>query len=280
MRELLDRYDVRPTKALGQNFVIDPNTIRKITALAELEPSDRVLEIGAGAGSLTYGLAATGASITALEFDRKLVQLLSETVGAEPNVTIVDGDAMRFDYGTVDANKIVGNLPYNIATPLVLNALEQAPQVEDIVVMTQREVGERMAAAPGSKAYGQMTVLIAFHASAAVAARISRRVFFPVPNVDSVVVRIRRDPVLRGVEYRPFKTVVKAGFAQRRKTLRNNLLAVAPADAVEGALAAAGIPAAARAETVSLEGFINTVNNLLTTEGVRLDTFRDDSDTH
>ncbi len=263
LRELLDEHGVRPSKSLGQNFVIDPNTIRKVVAASGVGPEDRVLEIGAGAGSLTLGLAAAARHVTAVEFDRGLHPVLAETLRGVDNVEVVHRDATKLDWREVDADALVANLPYNIATPLVLDALAGAPSLRTLTVMTQREAGERLAASPGSKAYGHVSVVVAFHASAAVAAPISRRVFYPEPNVDSVLVRlVRREPPLADPE-RLF-ALTRAAFSQRRKTLRNSLTAVAgDAGRIEDALRAVGIAPTARPEELGLDLWLALESELL-----------------
>lgn len=260
LREVLDDRGIRPTKALGQNFVIDPNTIRKVVEVAAVTPRDRVLEIGAGAGSLTLGLAAAAKQVIAVEFDRRLLPVLDETLAGADNVEVIAADAMTLPLAELRATKLVANLPYNIAVPVVVRVLEEAPQITDLMVMTQREVGERLAAHPGSKAYGQVSVLVRYFGQATVAAKVSRRAFFPVPGVDSVLVRIeRREPPRVGPEQ--LFPVVRAAFGQRRKTVRNALMS-AGFHAAEAALAGAGIDPSARAESLRLEDFVAVVNAL------------------
>jgi 16S rRNA (adenine1518-N6/adenine1519-N6)-dimethyltransferase len=256
LRELLDRHGVRPSKSLGQNFVIDPNTIRKVVTVSGVGPGDRVLEIGAGAGSLTLGLAGAAGHVTALEFDRALHPVLAETLAGVGNVDVVHRDATKLDWGRVDASALVANLPYNIATPLVLDALAGAPALRTLTVMTQREAGERLTARPGSKAYGHVSVVAAYYATASVAAPVSRKVFYPEPNVDSVLVRlVRRDPAPDDPG-RLFE-VTRAAFAQRRKTLRNSLISLAgDAERAEDALRAAGIAPTARPEELGLDAWL------------------------
>ncbi|HEX2058894.1 MAG TPA: 16S rRNA (adenine(1518)-N(6)/adenine(1519)-N(6))-dimethyltransferase RsmA [Actinomycetota bacterium] len=263
LREVLDRHGVRPSKSLGQNFVIDPNTIRKVVAVSGIGPGDRVLEIGAGAGSLTLGLAGAAAHVTALEFDRALHPVLADTLAGVDNVEVVHRDATKLDWAEVDATALVANLPYNIATPLVLEALAGAPALRTLTVMTQREAGERLAAEPGSKTYGHVSVVVAFYAAATIAAPVSRRVFYPEPNVDSVLVRLaRRDPPLDDPA-RLFE-VTRAAFAQRRKTLRNSLASLTgDAGRAEDALRAAGIAPTARPEELGLEAWLALERELL-----------------
>ncbi len=261
LRAAFEARGVRPTKALGQNFVIDPNTIRKVVDIAGVGPRDRVLEIGAGAGSLTLGLAAAAAKVTAIEFDRRLLPVLDEMLAGVTNVEVVAADALRTDLAVIDAGILVANLPYNIAVPVVMRVLEQASSIETLVVMTQREVGERLVAGPGSKTYGQVSVIVRYFAEASLAAKVSRRAFWPVPNVDSVLVRlVRREPpadVSRPVLFQ----VVKAAFAQRRKTLRNALVS-AGFEGIEEAMAAAGLAASVRAEDLELADFVRLVQCL------------------
>ncbi|MEA2451621.1 MAG: rRNA (adenine1518-N6/adenine1519-N6)-dimethyltransferase [Actinomycetota bacterium] len=262
VRELLAEHGADPKRSLGQNFVIDPNTIRKVCDVSHIETTDRVLEIGAGCGSLTLGLAAKAAHVIGVEIDDKLIHLLRDSFADVPNVSIVHADALSMPLADVDATVMVGNLPYNIATLLVLRALEEAPQIARITAMTQKEVGERLAAVPGSKSYGQTSVMVRYFGRAEVVAQISRRAFFPVPNVDSVVVQVTREPS-PDVEHAALSRVVKAAFSQRRKTLRNTLGALggtpaATAEVLEGA----GISPGARAEELSLEDFVTITKAL------------------
>ena len=221
---------------------------------------DRVLEVGAGLGSLTVALAAEGADVLAVELDRALAPALAEVLGAAPRVRVETGDAMRLDWAGLLAGggwKRVSNLPYNIAVPLIVEMLEGVPQIVSFLVMIQREVGERLAAAPGDASYGAVSVRVAYRAKASVVRRVPASVFWPRPNVDSVLVRIERraaPPVAVDPE-RLFR-VVGAGFAERRKTMRNALrrLGLSAADA-DDALARCGIGPRARAEELSLEDF-------------------------
>ena len=255
IRELLKLHRVMLTKSLGQNFVIDPNTIRKVVDVAEVESTDRVLEIGAGAGSLTLELARRAERVTALEIDERLKPVLEDTIGDVANVSLVYGDVLSVDLTSFGATKVVANLPYNIAAQTVIKLLQEAPDVDTICVMTQREVGERLAAAPGSKAYGLSTVLVGFYAEASVASRISRNVFFPAPSVDSVLVRItRKERVPIEIEDR-YVAVCRAAFAQRRKNVRNSLSSIADVAEVERALTAASIAPTARPETLGVSEF-------------------------
>ncbi len=256
LREVLAKHGFTPRKSLGQNFVIDPNTIRKIVEVSGVSAADRALEIGAGAGSLTLALAGVAGSVVAVEMDPRLVPVMAETLGPIGNVEAIWGDALRLPLGGFGATVLVANLPYNVATPVVLRVLDEAPKIRRLTVMTQREAGERLVAAPGSKVYGQVSVKVAFFGDARIVAPVSRQAFFPVPNVDSVLVRIdrTRDASLEDREW--LFTVIRAGFSQRRKTLRNALASIATVDEAATALAAAGIAPTARAEEIDVDTFI------------------------
>ena len=256
--ELMSAYGLRPSRALGQNFVADPNTVRRIARLSGAGPGAQVLEIGAGLGSLTLALAETGADVVAVETDRHLMPALRSVV--EPaGVTVVEGDALTMDLAALLAQhgagrwSLVANLPYNVATPLVLRTLVEVPAVTDLLVMVQREVGERMAAGPGDAGYGSVSVRIAYFARSEVVGRVPATVFVPRPRVESVLVRMERlpapavDPGL--VSYALLAQVVKAGFGQRRKMLRRSLAGVVDPAAFERA----GVRPDARAEELALE---------------------------
>ncbi|HVF14008.1 MAG TPA: 16S rRNA (adenine(1518)-N(6)/adenine(1519)-N(6))-dimethyltransferase RsmA [Acidimicrobiales bacterium] len=253
IRRLLDEHGLRPSRARGQNFVADPNTVRRIARLAGVGPGDRVLEIGGGLGSLTLALAETGAAVTTVEVDRGLVLVLRSVV--EPaGVTVVEADAMRLDWnGLLGAGTwvLVANLPYNVATPLVADILDRVPAISRLLVMVQREVAERMAAGPGDEAYGAVSVKVAYWATASVAGLVPATVFVPSPNVESALVRIeRRETPAVGPEVDPDRlfALVGAGFGQRRKMLRRALAGVVTPDA----FAAAGVNPEARAEELDV----------------------------
>ena len=262
IQALLAEHDLRPSRALGQNFVADGNTVRRIARLAGVGPGTQVVEIGAGLGSLTLALAETGASVTAVEVDRHVVPVLRSQV--EPlGVRVVEADALRVDWDELlgpapgpDAPApwtLVANLPYNVAVPLVIGVLEKAPQVASLLVMVQREVGERLAAGAGDEAYGAVSVKVAYWAEASVVGRVPATVFIPRPKVESVLVRLDRRPRPAGaagsVAYGRLFEVVRAGFGQRRKMLRRSLDGVV----TPGAFEAAGVAPTARAEELDLE---------------------------
>jgi 16S rRNA (adenine1518-N6/adenine1519-N6)-dimethyltransferase len=253
--ELLARHDLAPSRALGQNFVVDPNTVRRIVRLAGIGPGDHVVEVGAGLGSLTLELAATGAHVVAIERDRHLMPALREVLEGAGDVDLVEADALTLDWSAALAAAprwvLVANLPYNVATPLVLDLLDGVPAIERFLVMVQREVGERLAAGPGTKAYGIPSVKVAYWATAEVAGKVSREVFLPKPKVDSVLVRITRRPGGPATSADPVRLfeLVRTGFGHRRKMLRGALAGLVDAAAFE----AAGVEPAARAEELTVE---------------------------
>jgi 16S rRNA (adenine1518-N6/adenine1519-N6)-dimethyltransferase len=252
--DLLERHGIRPSRALGQNFVVDPNTVRRIVRLAGVEPGDRVIEVGAGLGALTLGLVEAGGSVTAVEMDRHLLPVLDEVLaGVEPRPRVVHGDALELDWPTVlegaDDWHLVANLPYNVATPLVLDVLDHVPAVTQLFVMVQREVGERLVAAPGTKAYGIPSVKVAYWADAAVVGHVGPNVFLPKPRVDSALVRItRRSKPPTDADPDELFALVRAGFGHRRKMLRGALAGLVDADR----FARAGISPEARAEQLTV----------------------------
>jgi 16S rRNA (adenine1518-N6/adenine1519-N6)-dimethyltransferase len=257
-RALLAEHGLRPSRALGQNFLVDPNTARRIARLAGVEPGTQVLEIGPGLGSLTVALAGAGARVLALELDRHLVPVLTQVV-AGLDVTVEQGDALEWEYASRLRGgpwMCVSNLPYNIATPVVLRVLEEAPTVQRVVVMVQREVGERLVAPPGSRTYGAVSVKVAFHATAQLVGRVPASVFVPRPNVESVLVQLDRRAVapVDVPSYDDLFAIVRAGFAHRRKMLRKGL---APLFGLrtEAVLTTAGVAPTARAESLDLDAW-------------------------
>ncbi len=256
----MDRHGLDPSRALGQNFLCDPGTIDKIVRLAGVEEGDHVVEIGPGLGSLTLALAEAGAVVVAVELDRYLVPVLREVVdgvGRSP-VIVIEHDAMTLDWdaalgdvaGANTSWSVVANLPYNVATPLVLDLLAAQPRFDRWLVMVQREVGERLAAGPGTKAYGIPSVLTAYWGTARVVASVPPQVFLPQPNVDSALVRIDRhtEPPI-DAPFTAVERLVRAGFGQRRKMLRRSLSAFLDSDQIE----AAGVAPTARAEELTLD---------------------------
>ncbi|MEZ5375314.1 MAG: 16S rRNA (adenine(1518)-N(6)/adenine(1519)-N(6))-dimethyltransferase RsmA [Acidimicrobiales bacterium] len=252
IRELLDRHDLAPSRALGQNFLCDPSMVDKIVRLAAVRPGDRVVEIGPGLGSLTLGLATAGASVLAVEIDRYLVPVLAEVV-AGLDVDIRNADAMTLDWDAElgdDTWAVVANLPYNVATPLILDLLVAQPQLQRWVVMVQREVGERLAAEPGDKACGIPSAMVAYFGTASVVGNVPPQLFLPQPKVESVLVRIDRSPTPRvDAPFERFNELVRAGFGQRRKMLRRSLAPLLDVDQI----VEAGVEPTARPEELTLE---------------------------
>lgn len=251
--DLLRRHDVRPRRSLGQHFVIDPNTVSRVVRLAGVVPGERIVEIGAGCGALTVALADAGADVLAIEVDRRLLGALAE-VTAGRAVTVLGADATdlgswaprlaidRGAAGTCDRWKLVANLPYNVATPLVLDVLDEVPQIRHIVVMVQREVAERLAAPPGHRAYGLPSLKVACWAAAEVLGRVPPTVFWPRPRVESALLEIRRLPEPAAANAGELYRLAQKAFAQRRKMLRSSLRGVVEPAAFE----AAGVDPSAR----------------------------------
>jgi 16S rRNA (adenine1518-N6/adenine1519-N6)-dimethyltransferase len=250
---------VRPRKSLGQHFLVDPNLARSIVRWAGIGSSDRVLEIGAGLGSLTVELARTAERVLAIEIDPAAASALRDVTGDLGNVEVTVADAMSLHWPSVLGEgewKMVSNLPYNVAVPVVLDLLGTAPQIRKFTVMVQREVGERLAAGPGEDQYGAVSVRVAYHAEARTMRRVPPSVFWPEPNVESVVVGlVRRPPPVSTQPERLFR-VVAEGFAQRRKTMRNALVRLGlDRPSAEAALAACGLAPNVRAERLGLPEF-------------------------
>lgn len=250
---LLEDEGLGPSRALGQNFVVDANTVRRIARIADLAPGAPVVEIGAGLGSLTLALVETGAEVTAVEIDRHLLPVLRRIV--EPHgVRVVAGDALELDWSSVlaghDRWDLVANLPYNVATPLVLDLLDDVPAIGRMLVMVQREAGERLAASVGDPAYGIPSVKVAYWATAQVVGRVPATVFVPRPKVESALVRITRRPApATDADPERLFALVRAGFGQRRKMLRRSLAGLVTPEA----FAAAGVRPEARAEELGVE---------------------------
>lgn len=251
---LLNNYGLAPRRAFGQNFVVDPNTVRKIARLADVREGDFVLEIGAGLGSLTLALAETGAEIVAVEIDNGLVEVLRENTASLPNVEIIHGDAMQLDWKPLLTKSkhwhVVANLPYNLATPIVADILDGLFQVDHLLVMVQSEVADRLVAQVGSGAYGAVSVKIDYWATAKIVGAVPATVFFPQPRVESALVDIRRrdEPGVAQVVSGELFALVRAGFAKRRKMLRRALVDIAlPED-----FASAAVNPESRAEELDL----------------------------
>ena len=261
IRRLAQASDLSPSKSKGQNFVIDANTVRKIVNLSGTEAGESVVEVGPGFGSLTIGLAAAGCRVTAIEIDPRLARALSATVMERvPNadLSVVEADALSVDSVPKDVVSLVANLPYNVAVPVLIHLLEIHPGFRRVLVMVQAEVGWRLAAAPGSEHYGAPSVKVAWWGEWAVESTISRRVFWPEPRVDSVLVgmRSRSTPGDDDLRKRVF-SLVDSGFRTRRKMSRQALSEVfGSASAASEAIAAAGLNPESRCETWSLDDFV------------------------
>jgi len=258
---LLNEHGLHPSRALGQNFVVDPNTVRRIARLAAVGPGDQVLEIGAGLGSLTLALVETGATVIALEVDRYLIPPLTSVLGAT-TVRVVHADALSADYTSIlndTPTVVVANLPYNVATPVVVHLLETEPLIERMLVMVQKEVGERLAAQAGDEAYGAVSLRVAYFADATVVGKVSPSVFVPKPKVDSVLVslvrrgRVRVDPAV--VTEEELFSVIRLAFGQRRKMLRRSLAGWTS----EGVFERSGVAETRRPEELTLEEFASLV---------------------
>ena len=262
IRDLAELLDVTPTKKLGQNFVHDGNTVRRIVQTAGVQPGETVLEIGPGLGSLTLGLLESGASVVAVEIDRRLAEQLPHTVSImQPGrpLTVVHDDALRVTELPGEPVRLVANLPYNVSVPVLLHLLEHFPSLRAGIVMVQAEVGHRLAADPGSKVYGAPSVKAAWYGNWRRAGQVSRMVFWPVPNVDSVLVGFERDEEPgTEAERRATFALVDAAFQQRRKMLRQALSGVlgGSSAAAAAALERAGVDPQTRGEQLRVEDFL------------------------
>lgn len=277
IRDLAGRLGVRPTKTLGQNFLHDGGTVRKIVRIAGLKPGERVVEVGPGLGSLTLGLVEAGASVVAIEIDRLLAGQIAETVRArfpDADFEVVLSDALEVTtLPGAPPTALVANLPYNVAVPVLLTMLERFGSLERVLVMVQAEVADRIAAVPGSKIYGIPSVKAAWYASARRAGTIGRNVFWPAPNVDSALVYLeRREPPSTTASREQVFKVVDTAFAQRRKTLRAALSGLfGSGAAAEAALRAAGVDPSARGETLVVEQFARIAEQLDTPQSAEGD---------
>jgi 16S rRNA (adenine1518-N6/adenine1519-N6)-dimethyltransferase len=275
VRDLADLLDVTPTKKLGQNFVIDANTVRRIVRVAGVQPGDTVVEVGPGLGSLTLGLLEADARVVAVEIDKRLAAQLPLTVAQLTDVsgtdasgtgasivdrlTVIRADALQLAELPLAPNRLVANLPYNVSVPVLLHMLEHFESIRAGVVMVQAEVGQRMAAVPGSKIYGGPSVKAAWYGTWRIAGQVSRQVFWPVPNVDSILVAFERhdsEPGDAALRRRTFE-LVDAAFQQRRKMLRQSLSVVyGDAQAASVALESAGLAPTGRGEALTVADFV------------------------
>jgi 16S rRNA (adenine1518-N6/adenine1519-N6)-dimethyltransferase len=270
IRDLAEQLELQPTKKLGQNFVVDGNTVRRIVRIAGVEPGDEVLEVGPGLGSLTLGLLEAGARVTAVEIDPRLAARLPLTVAesapdAADRLTVITDDAMKVAEPPGAPTRLVANLPYNVSVPVLLHLLQTVPSLQTALVMVQAEVGQRIAAQPpspgrpGSKVYGSPSVKAAWYGRWSTAGQVSRQVFWPVPNVDSILVSFQRSAALPGSEAERAEVfaLVDGAFGQRRKMLRQALAEQLGGSAAASArLEAAGIDPTLRGEQLSMLDFL------------------------
>ena len=270
-KRIVQENQIRFQKKFGQNFLIDPHVLAKITAAADLSGDEIVVEVGPGIGTLTQELAEGAGRVIAVEIDRHLCEVLESTLAPYPNVTVINRDILEVETeelaalcGVQDGDapvKMVANLPYNITSPLVMKILEEAPFVTEMVLMLQEEVARRMQAEPGTKEYGSLSVAVQYYATAEIAAFVPQNCFYPRPNVGSCVISLKRrkEPAAKVSDEKKFFSIVRAAFNQRRKTLLNSLSNGLSEhftkEQVQAALEAAGIDPARRGETLNINEF-------------------------
>ena len=260
------RFDIKMSKKLGQNFLIKRGIVDEIVHAAELTPGEPVLEVGPGIGTLTQGLAQSGADVTAIELDRHLLEVLDTTLASYDNVRIIHGDVLKLDVPSIMNHKpfkVVANLPYYITTPIIMSLLESKLPIERLVVMVQKEVALRMVAKPGTKDYGALSVAVQYYTKPDIVLDVPPKSFLPAPAVTSSVIRcvLRDKPPVDVVDEKLFFRVVKAGFAQRRKTFANTMKTTGLSkDRIEELLAKANIDGQRRGETFTLQEFADVAN--------------------
>ena len=260
------RFDIKMSKKLGQNFLIKRGIVDEIVKAADLQEGEPVLEIGPGIGTLTQGLAQSGANVTAIELDTRLLEVLDTTLAQYSNVTIVHGDVLKLDVPSIMNNepfKVVANLPYYITTPLIMSLLESRLPIERLVVMVHKEVALRMVAKPGTKDYGALSVAVQYYTKPDIVLDVPPKSFLPAPAVTSSVIRcvLRDKPPVDVIDEKLFFRVVKAGFAQRRKTFANTMKTTGLSkDRIEELLAKANIDGQRRGETFTLQEFADVAN--------------------
>ncbi|WP_044340635.1 16S rRNA (adenine(1518)-N(6)/adenine(1519)-N(6))-dimethyltransferase RsmA [Rossellomorea aquimaris] len=269
-KEILGKYGFSFKKSLGQNFLIDPNILRNITEYAGLSEKTAAIEIGPGIGALTEHLARTSGKVVAFEIDQRLIPILDDTLSPYKNVKIINEDILEADVEAI-INKefegfedimVVANLPYYVTTPIILKLLMERLPIRGICVMLQKEVGDRISAQPGTKAYGSLSIAIQYYTEAEMVMTVPKTVFMPQPNVDSAVIRLtkREKPPVEVISEDFFFTVTRSSFAQRRKTILNNLSSQLPQgkekkDLILEALSAAGVEPTRRGETLTIQEF-------------------------
>ncbi|GGH39804.1 16S rRNA (adenine(1518)-N(6)/adenine(1519)-N(6))-dimethyltransferase RsmA [Paenibacillus segetis] len=276
-KEIISRHGFKFKKSLGQNFLIDQNILSKIVAAAGLDKSKGALEIGPGIGALTEKLAQEAGKVAAVEIDQRLIPILREVLEPYPQINVIHGDVLKLDlrslfeteFGDVSGVSVVANLPYYVTTPILMKLLEEKLPLEHIVVMIQKEVAERMAASPGGKEYGSLSIAVQYYSEPELICKVPHTVFIPQPNVESAVIRlsVRQEPPVQVDDEGFFFEVVQSSFTQRRKTIANNLKSrFFPGEGrekLELLLADAEIEPTRRAETLSLEEFARLSNVLL-----------------
>lgn len=267
--QLLKKHGFRMTKSLGQNFLIDGNIIENIVLASGASEKDLVIEVGPGIGALTYPLSQVAKKVIAIEIDEKAIPLLQENIGICDNVEIINKDFLKIDLlslvegerekGTYENIVFVGNLPYYITTPIIMKILESRVQAKSLTIMVQKEVGERIIGKPSTKAYGSLSIAIGYYCDVTLVTQVSKEVFMPKPNVDSIVIRldINQEPAIKVKDELLFFKVVKGGFAQRRKTLLNSLgtLGLMEKAELEILLQEVGIDPKRRGETLTIEEY-------------------------
>lgn len=267
-RYILQRFGLHMSKRLGQNFLVDAGIVQGIVAAADIKQGDRVLEIGPGIGTLTQALCEAGADVTCVELDKRLPEILSHTLEAYDNVRVIQGDILKVNILEIMGDepfKVVANLPYYITTPIIMALLEKHLPITDIVVMVQKEVAQRMAAEPGGKTYGALSVAVQYYTVPQIALYVPPRSFMPPPEVDSVVVdcKVRTNPAVDLIDEKMFFRVVKAAFGQRRKTLNNALKSVGvDKNIIADVLTKAGVETTRRGETLTMDEFA-AISNIL-----------------
>lgn len=260
------RFDIKMSKKLGQNFLIKRGIVDEIVHAAELTPGEPVLEVGPGIGTLTQGLAQSGADVTAIELDRRLLEVLDTTLASYDNVRIIHGDVLKLDVPSIMNHKpfkVVANLPYYITTPIIMSLLESKLPIERLVVMVQKEVALRMVAKPGTKDYGALSVAVQYYTEPDIVLDVPPKSFLPAPAVTSSVIRcvLRDKPPVDVIDEKLFFRAVKAGFAQRRKTFSNTMKTTGLSkDRIEELLAKANIDGQRRGETFTLQEFADVAN--------------------
>lgn len=273
IKYIMEKYSFKFSKGLGQNFIIDENIVEKILNGADISENDFILEVGPGIGVMTKAMAKRAKKVVAVEIDSTLIPVLDETLAETDNVKIINEDILKLDINKVIeeefngvAPKVIANLPYYVTTPIIMRFLEESISVEDIVVMIQKEVGERIEASPNSKVYGALSVVIQYYSDPTIVAKVPRTVFMPQPNVDSIVVRLNilKSPRVELLDKEIFFKTVKAAFSMRRKTLLNTISAGFSMDkeSVKNIFEKANIDYKRRGESLSIHEFAKLSNKI------------------